>query len=59
VARCRIKKFPAPSDLDAGKLSFKLVAGARDAKLQIVFPPVEVVEIPLVTRGTVLVPVAA
>jgi hypothetical protein len=28
VARCRIKKFPAPSDLDAGKLSFGLVAGA-------------------------------
>jgi len=28
VAVCRIKKFPAPSDLDAGKLSFKLVAGA-------------------------------
>ena len=28
VARCRIKKFPAPKDLDAGKLSFGLVAGA-------------------------------
>ena len=28
VAVCRIKKFPAPSDLDAGKLSFGLVAGA-------------------------------
>ena len=28
VAVCRIKKFPAPSDLDAGKLSFKMVAGA-------------------------------
>ena len=28
VARCRIKKFPAPSDLDAGKLSFGFIAGA-------------------------------
>jgi hypothetical protein len=27
-AVCRIKKFPAPSGLDAGKLSFGLVAGA-------------------------------
>ena len=28
VAVCRIKKFPAPSGLDAGKLSLKMVAGA-------------------------------
>jgi DNA invertase Pin-like site-specific DNA recombinase len=59
VARCRIKKFPAPSDLDAGKLSFGFIAGARVDLQKTVFPPVEVVEIPLVTRGTVLVPVAA
>jgi site-specific DNA recombinase len=59
VAVCRIKKFPAPSGLDAGKLSFKMVAGVRDEQQKIVFPPVDIVEIPLVARGTVLVPLAA
>ena len=45
VAVCRIKKFPAPSCLDAGKLSLKLVAGMRDEQQQIVFPPVDAIEI--------------
>jgi len=28
IVRCYIRKFPAPSDLDAGKLSFGFLAGA-------------------------------
>lgn len=58
-AVARIKKFPAPKDLDTGKLSFGLVAGARSEHQKIPFPPVDVVEIPLERRGNVLVPVAA
>jgi hypothetical protein len=59
TARAYIRRFPAPSGLDAGKLSFKLVAGVRDEQQKIVFPPVDIVEIPLVLHGRVLVPAAA
>jgi len=37
----------------------RLVAGVRDKQQQIVFPPIDIVEIPLVARGKVLVPLAA
>ena len=53
-----IRKFPAPSCLDTGNL-LRMVAGVRDEQQKIVFPPVDIIEIPLVARGTVLVPVAA
>jgi len=58
TARCYIRKFPAPSCLDTGNRS-RLVAGVRDEQQKVVFPPIDVVEIPLVARGTVLVPLAA
>ena len=58
-ARVHIRQFPAPSSLDTGKLSIDVVAGARDEHQKIAFPPVDVVEIPLIRRGNVLVPVAA
>jgi len=59
IARAYIRKFPAPSGLNAGKLSIGFIAGVGDAELQIVFPPVDIVEIPLVIHGRVLVPAAA
>ncbi len=59
IARVRIRKFPAPETLDAGKLSFAVVAGARCKHQKIAFPPLDVIEIPLVHRGSVLVPAAA
>jgi hypothetical protein len=37
----------------------ELVAGAGAEQQKVVFPPVDIVEIPLVARGTVLVPLAA
>jgi hypothetical protein len=58
VAACRTKKFPAPNVLDAGNL-LRVVAGVRDEQQKIVFPPVDIVEIPLVLHGRVLVPAAA
>jgi len=36
-----------------------MVAGVRDEQQKVVFPPVDIVEIPLVARGRVLVPAAA
>jgi hypothetical protein len=57
-AAARIKKFPAPKWIDAGNL-LVLVAGARSEHQKILFPPVDVVEIPLERRGNVLVPVVA
>jgi hypothetical protein len=57
VAVRRIKKFPAPSCLDTGNLV--LVAGVRDEQQKIVFPPVDIVEIPLVAHGRVLIPATA
>lgn len=38
---------------------FVLVAGVRDEQQKVVFPPVDVIEIPLVARGRVLVPASA
>jgi len=53
-----MRKFPAPSCLDTGN-PLGLVAGVGDEQQKIAFPPVDIVEIPLVVRGTVLVPLAA
>jgi DNA invertase Pin-like site-specific DNA recombinase len=58
IARCYIRRFPAPSCLGTGNL-LQVVAGAGVEQQKVVFPPVDVVEIPLVARGTVLVPLAA
>ena len=55
----RTKKFPAPSVFGTGNHLLALVAGARVEHQKTPFPPLEVVEIPLERRGTVLVPVAA
>jgi hypothetical protein len=58
-ATCRyIRRFPEPSSLGTGN-PLRLVAGVRDKQQQIVFPPIDIVEIPLVARGKVLVPLAA
>jgi hypothetical protein len=58
TAHCHIRKFPAPSCLGTGNL-LQVVAGVRDEQQKIVFPPVDIVEIPLVLHGRVLVPAAA
>jgi len=57
TTRAHLRKFPAPSLLDAGNLV--LVAGVGDEQQKIVCPPVDIVEIPLVIHGRVLVPAAA
>jgi hypothetical protein len=59
IAQVRIKKFPAPSVFGTGNHLLGLVAGARTEPQKTPFPPIEVVEIPLVAHGTVLVPAAA
>ena len=46
-ALVHIKRFPAPSSMATGNLSFALVAGARYDHQKEVFPPVEVVEVDL------------
>ncbi len=52
----RIRKFPAPESLGTGKSSFEMVAGARSEHQKKPFPPISVVELELVRRGTTLVP---
>ncbi len=59
IARVRIRKFPAPETLDAGNLSFAVVAGARCEHQKTPFPPVDVVEVAFERKGSTLVPVAA
>jgi hypothetical protein len=49
-------KFPVPKTTPG---ILDLVAGVRDEQQKIVFPPVDIVEIPLVARGRVLVPATA
>ncbi|MEE9271213.1 MAG: recombinase family protein [Candidatus Krumholzibacteria bacterium] len=58
-ARVHIRQFPAPSSLDTGKVSIDVVAGARCEHQKTPFPPVDVVEVAFVRKGSTLVPVAA
>jgi hypothetical protein len=55
----RIRQFPAPAALDTGKLSIDVVAGARCEHQKTPFPPVDVVEVALIPRGSTFIPLAA
>ncbi len=58
-ALLHIKRFPAPSSLDTGNRLLVLVAGARYEQEKKLFPPIDLVEMPLDSRGTTLIPMAA
>jgi hypothetical protein len=59
IAQVRIKKFPAPTVFGTGNHLLAVVAGARAEPQKTPFPPIQVVEIPLVAKGNILVPAAA
>jgi len=58
ASRVMTRKRKSPAPRGTGDSVF-LVAGVRDKQRKIDFPPVDIIEIPLVARGTVLVPLAA
>jgi DNA invertase Pin-like site-specific DNA recombinase len=59
VAKLRIKRFPAPSGLDTGNASFRVVAGACSEHQKKPFPPIDIVELDLTDKGTALAHTAA
>ena len=59
TAKVHIRQFPAPGSLDTGKLSIGVVAGTRCVHQKTPFPPVDVVEVAFVRKGSVLVPKVA
>ncbi|MEE9269857.1 MAG: recombinase family protein [Candidatus Krumholzibacteria bacterium] len=54
-----LRKFPAPTSLDLGKPAFEMAPGVRCKHQKRPFPPVDVVEVSLVRKGSTLIPVAA
>ena len=54
-----IRKFPTPASMVAGNLSIEKVAGAHCVHQKTLFPPLDVVELHLANRRTVLIPQAA